>query len=320
MQLLRRFTFAALAAMLAGPVLAQGAPIKLVVPFPPGQGADTIMRLIAERLAPRLGQAVVIDNRPGAGGTLGTEYVARQPADGLTLLMGSSGTLSISPTLQPGVAKYNPMKDFEPVTGVASVAQLFVVQANSPFKTLQDLIRAAREQPEKVSYGSSGNGTTQHLFVEQFADMAGIKLLHVPYKGSAPALVDLIGGQIAMVPDTIPAMLPQIKTGKVRALGVTSDKRSAFLPDVPTVAEQGIKGYDAVGWITIVAPAGTPAALADRLDGEIRKVLAEPDLRQKLADMGFVEMSVSRGALRNFIGAELAKWKKVIETAKIKVE
>ena len=320
MQLLRRFTFAALAAMLAGPVLAQGAPIKLVVPFPPGQGADTIMRLIAERLAPRLGQAVVIDNRPGAGGTLGTEYVARQPADGLTLLMGSSGTLSISPTLQPGVAKYNPMKDFEPVTGVASVAQLFVVQANSPFKTLQDLIRAAREQPEKVSYGSSGNGTTQHLFVEQFADMAGIKLLHVPYKGSAPALVDLIGGQIAMVPDTIPAMLPQIKAGKVRALGVTSDKRSAFLPDVPTVAEQGIKGYDAVGWITIVAPAGTPAALADRLDGEIRKVLAEPDLRQKLADMGFVEMSVSRGALRNFIGAELAKWKKVIETAKIKVE
>ena len=320
MQLLRRFTLAALGAMLAGPVLAQGAPIKLVVPFPPGQGADTIMRLIAERLAPRLGQAVVIDNRPGAGGTLGTDYVAKQPPDGLTLLMGSSGALSISPTLQPGVAKYNPVRDFEPITGVATVAQVFVVAAGSPFKSLQDLIKAAREQPEKVSYGSSGNGTTQHLFVEQFSDMAGIKLLHVPYKGSAPALVDLIGGQISMVPDTIPAMLPQIKAGKVRALGVTSDKRSAFLPDVPTIAEQGIRGYDAVGWITIVAPAGTPAAIADRLDGEIRKVLAEPDLRQKLADMGFVEMSASRGALRSFIGAELAKWKKVIETAKVKVE
>ena len=320
MQPLRRFTLAALGAMLAGPVFAQGAPIRLVVPFPPGQGADTIMRLIAERLVPRLGQAVVIDNRPGAGGTLGTDYVAKQPPDGLTLLMGSSGALSISPTLQPGVAKYNPVRDFEPITGVASVAQVFVVAAGSPFKSLQDLIKAAREQPEKVSYGSSGNGTTQHLFVEQFSDMAGIKLLHVPYKGSAPALVDLIGGQIAMVPDTIPAMLPQIKAGKVRALGVTSDKRSAFLPDVPAIAEQGIRGYDAVGWITIVAPAGTPAAIADRLDGEIRKVLAEPDLRQKLADMGFVEMSASRGALRSFIGAELAKWKKVIETAKVKVE
>ena len=320
MQLLRRFTLAALGAMLAGPVFAQGAPIRLVVPFPPGQGADTIMRLIAERLVPRLGQAVVIDNRPGAGGTLGTDYVAKQPPDGLTLLMGSSGALSISPTLQPGVAKYNPVRDFEPITGVATVAQVFVVAAGSPFKSLQDLIKAAREQPEKVSYGSSGNGTTQHLFVEQFSDMAGIKLLHVPYKGSAPALVDLIGGQISMVPDTIPAMLPQIKAGKVRALGVTSDKRSAFLPDVPTIAEQGIRGYDAVGWITIVAPAGTPAAIADRLDGEIRKVLAEPDLRQKLADMGFVEMSASRGALRSFIGAELAKWKKVIETAKVKVE
>ncbi|MFN0162655.1 MAG: Bug family tripartite tricarboxylate transporter substrate binding protein [Burkholderiales bacterium] len=297
-----------------------GGTIKLIVPFPPGQGADTIMRLVAERLAPRLGQPVVIDNRPGAGGTVGTDFAAKQAPDGLTLLMGASGPMAISPTLQPSAARYNPLRDFETVTGVASVAQVFVVAAGSPHRSLQDLIRVAREQPEKIAYGSSGNGTTQHLFVEQFADLAGLRMLHVPYKGSAPALVDLIGGQVAMVSDTIPAMLPHIRAGKVRALGVTSEKRSPFLAEVPTIAEQGVRGYSAEGWITIVAPAGTPGPLADRLDGEIRKVLAEPDLRQKLADMGFVEMTVSRAALRNFIGAELAKWKKVIETAKIKVE
>jgi tripartite-type tricarboxylate transporter receptor subunit TctC len=299
--------------------LAQGT-VRLIVPFPPGQGADTIMRLVAERLAPRLGQAVVIDNRPGAGGTIGTEFAARQPPDGMTLLMGASGPLGISPTLQASVVKYDPVKDFEPVTGVASVAQAFIVAAASPVRVLPDFMRAARDKPGGVSYGSSGNGTTQHLFVEQFADMAGLKLLHVPYKGSAPALTDLIGGQIAMMSDTIPAVLPHVKAGKVRALGVTSEKRSAFLPEVPTVAEQGVRGYAAEGWITIVAPAGTPAAVADRLDGEIRKVLAEPELKQRLADMGFVEMSHSRAALRTFIAGELAKWKKVIETAKIKVE
>ena len=295
-------------------------PLKLVVPFPPGQGADTLMRLLGERLNTSLGQPVVIDNRPGAGGTIGTDYVTTQPPDGYTLLMGASGPMAISPSLQPAVVKYKPLKDFEPVTGVASVAQVFAVNPAFDIKSVQDLIKAAKQKPGEVTFGSSGNGTTQHLFVEQFAALAGVKLLHVPYKGSGPALTDLIGGRLVFVSDTIPAMLPQIKAGKLRAIGVTSAKRSPFLPDVPTIAEQGVKGYSAEGWITVLAPAGTPANIADRLDAEIRKALADPEIRKKVAEQGFVEMTVSRAALREFMAAELAKWKKVIDDAGVKVE
>lgn len=317
----RRGALAAIACLtLAATALAQpaGATIKLVVPFPPGQGADTIMRLLAESLSPRLKQPIIIDNRPGAGGAIGTDYVTKQAPDGLTLLMGSSGALAISPTLQPAAARYNPIKDFEPITGVAAVAQVFVVRANSPIKDLKGLIQAAKEAPGSLSYGSSGNGTTQHLFVESFAHAAGVKLLHVPYKGAAPAFNDLMGGQLALVSDTIPALLPHIKAGSVRALGVTSAERSPMMPDVPTIAESGVRGFSAVGWITVVAPPGLPAALADKLDREIRASLAEPALAQKIRDMGFVEMKQSREALRGFIGSELAKWKTVIDSAGIK--
>ena len=320
----RRSTLAALAtlALTTAGAWAQpaGATIKLVVPFPPGQGADTIMRLLAESLTKRLKQPIVIDNRPGAGGAIGTDYVTKQPPDGLTLLMGSSGALAISPTLQPNAARYNPLKDFEPITGVAAVAQVFVVLANSPIKDLKGLIQAAKDAPGRLSYGSAGNGTTQHLFMESFAHAAGIKLLHVPYKGGAPAFIDLMGGQLSLMPDTIPAMLPHMKAGSVRALAVTSAERSPLMPEVPTIAESGLRGFSAVGWITVVAPPGLPAALADKLDHEIRASLAEPALAQKIRDMGFVEMKESRAALRGFIGTELAKWKAVIDSAGIKVE
>ena len=294
--------------------------IKLVVPFPPGQGADTLMRLVGERLSASLGQPIVVDNRPGAGGVIGTDYVTTQPPDGYTLLMGASGPMGISPSLQPQVVKYDPLTDFEPITGVASVAQIFAVHPTSDIKSVQDLIKAAKQKPGEVTYASSGNGTTQHLFVEQFAALAGVKLLHVPYKGSGPALTDLMGGRVTFASDTIPALLPHIKSGKLRAIGVTSAKRSPFLPDVPTIAEQGVKGYGAEGWITVLAPAKTPVAIADRLDAEIRKVLADPAMRAKMAEQGYVEMTVSRAALREFIGAELAKWKKVINDAGVKVE
>jgi len=206
------------------------------------------------------------------------------------------------------------------VTGVASVAQLFAVNPSSDIKSVADLIKLAKAKPGEVTYGSSGNGTTQHLFVEQFAAMAGVKLLHVPYKGSGPALTDLMGGRVTFVSDTVTSLLPQIKAGKLRAIGVTSAQRSPFLPDVPTIAEQGVPGYSAVGWITVLAPAKTPPAIADRLDKEIRKVMADPEMRRKIADQGFVEMTASRGALREFIAAELAKWKKVIDQAGVKPE
>lgn len=293
--------------------------IRLVVPFPPGQASDTFMRMIGERIAPRLGQAVVVDNRPGAGGSIGMQYVVTQKPDGHTLLMGGSGSMSISPTLNPSVIKYDPLKDYEPIAAPVAVAQAFVVPANSPFRNVQDLIAAAKQKPGAISYGSSGPGTTQHLFVEQFASMAGVKLLHVPYKGSAPALTDLMGGQVNMISDTITALLPHIQAGKVRAIGVTSPQRSPFLATVPTIAEQGVKGYEAVGWITILAPAGTPAAIADRLHAEISAVMADPDMKKRIIEMGFVDMNMPRAKVRDFVAAELVKWKKVIQDANVPI-
>jgi tripartite-type tricarboxylate transporter receptor subunit TctC len=317
----RTFVAAVLSSLAGGLSQAQpaGGTIKIIVPFPPGQGADVIIRLIAEPLGRRLGQPVIVENRPGAGGALGTTYALQQPADGLTLFQGASGTLSISPTLQPQAARYNPLKDAEPITGVASVAQAFMVPAQSPIKDLRDLIARAKQNPGKVSFGSSGNGTTQHLFMESFAHAAGIKLLHVPYKGNAPAFNDLMGGQISVMSDTIPAVLPHVKGGTVRALAVTSSKRFPGLPEVPAVSEL-FKGWHAEGWISVMAPAGLPANVADRLDKEIRAVMHEPAVAQKIREMGFVEMEVSRGELREFIASELKKWKAVIDTAGIKLE
>lgn len=293
--------------------------IRLVVPFPPGQASDTFMRMIGERIAPRLGQSVVVDNKPGAGGSIGMQYVVTQKPDGYTLLMGGSGSMSISPTLNPSIIKYDPLKDFEPIAAPVSVAQVFVVAANSPIQNVQDLIAAAKQKPGAISFGSSGAGTTQHLFVEQFASMAGVKMLHVPYKGSAPAFTDLVGGQINMISDTITALLPQIQAGKVRAIGVTSSKRSPFLANVPTIAEAGVPGYEAVGWITILAPAGTPAAIADRLHSEINLAMANPDMKKKVIEMGFVEMNLPRAKVRDFVAAELVKWKKVIQDANVPI-
>ena len=293
---------------------------RIVVPYPPGQGADLIMRLMAEPLGKRLGQPVIVDNRPGAGGTIGTEYVSKQPADGSTLLMGSSGAISIAPTLTPQAARYNPLKDFEPLTGVAAVAQVFVVSAKSPHKDLAGFLQAARKDPGKLSFASSGNGSTQHLFMAAFAHDAGIRMLHVPYKGAAPAFNDLMGGQVDIMSDTTAAILPQIKAGKVVALGVTSAARQPQLPEVPTLAEQGVKNFSAEGWITVLAPPGMAAPLADRLDREMRASLADPAVARKIREMGFVEMRESRAELRKFIAAELARWKSVIDAAHITAE
>ena len=293
---------------------------RIVVPYPPGQGADLIMRLMAEPLGKRLGQPVIVDNRPGAGGTIGTEYVSKQPADGTTLLMGSSGAISIAPTLTPQAARYNPLKDFEPLTGVAAVAQVFVVSAKSPYQDLAGFLQAARKDPGKLSFASSGNGSTQHLFMAAFAHEAGIRMLHVPYKGAAPAFNDLMGGQVNIMSDTTAAILPQIRAGTVRALGVTSAARQPQLPEVPTLAEQGVRNFAAEGWITVLAPPGMAATLADRLDREMRAALADPAVARKIREMGFVEMRESRAALRQFIAAELTRWRAVIEAAHITAE
>jgi len=293
--------------------------IRIVVPFPPGQAADLYMRLLAERLTPRLGQTVLVDNRAGAGGAIGMQYVTTQKPDGYTLLMGGSGSMSIAPTLSPSVIKYDPVKDYEPIAAPVAVAQVFVVSPNSPIKSVQDLIASAKQKSGAVTYASSGAGTTQHLFVEQFASQAGVKLLHVPYKGSAPALTDLMGGQVVMMSDTITALLPQIQAGKIRPIGVTSAQRSPFMPDVPTIAEQGLRGFEAVGWISVLAPAGTPAAIADRLHNEIATIMADPETRKKVLDMGLIEMNIPRNKVRDFVTGELAKWKKVIIDAQVPI-
>jgi tripartite-type tricarboxylate transporter receptor subunit TctC len=307
---------------LMGPAIAQSyptKPVRIVVPFPSGQGADVLMRVLAERLSATMGERFYVDNRPGAGGTIGMEHAAKSAPDGYTLVMGGSGPTSISPSLY-ATLPYDPLKDFDPVTGVASVPQLFLVHPSSPFKDLRDFIAAAKAKPGEIAYGSSGSGTTQHLFVELFASMAGIKLSHVPYKGSAPALNDLMGGHIPFVSDTLSAALPLVKGGKVRALGVTSLQRSPFLPDIPTLDEQGVKGYDAVGWITLLAPAGTPKEILDRLDQEIAKVLQEPDTAKRLEDLALTPMLLHREQLREFIAAEIVKWRKVVQESGAKVE
>ena len=314
---------AATAAILAsnGPVLAQAwpaRPVHIVVPFPPGQGADTMMRLLAEKLPATLGQPVIVENKPGAGGSIGMDAVAKSAADGYTVVMAGSGPTSISPTLQK--LPYDTTKDFDPVTAVASVAQAFMVNANFPAKNLQELIAAAKAKPGALNYGSSGQGTTQHLFVEYFASSAGIKLTHIPYKGTGPAMQDLLGGQIPFLSDTITAAIPQVASGKVRAIAVTSGKRSPLMPDVPTIDEQGVKGYEAIGWIGILAPAGSPAAALDRLSAETQRVIAAPDMQKRMADLGLVPMDNTREKFRDFIRAEIQKWAKVIAAAGVKVE
>ena len=294
-------------------------PLKIIVPFPPGQGADLIMRVLAERLTQTLKQPVIVDNRPGAGGAIGMQAAMNSEPDGYTLVMGGSGPTSVSPVLDPRTP-YDPLKDFAPVTGVASVPQMFMVAPNSEFKTLGDLIKAARANPNGIFYGSSGVGTTQHLFVEHFAAMAGIKLNHTPYKGSGPALTDLIGGHIPFISDTLSVAVAQSKAGKVRVLGVTSAQRSPFAPEVPTIAEQGVPGYEAVGWISVLAPAKTPAPVLDRLAGDIRAILAEPAVAKRMEELALTPMVLPREEMRGFIASEMEKWRKVITASGIKPE
>jgi tripartite-type tricarboxylate transporter receptor subunit TctC len=295
-------------------------PVKVVVPYPPGQGADILVRIVTDRLSAQLGQPFVVENKAGASGTIGTYWVVSQPADGYTLVMGSSGAMTISPTLQREIVKYDSLKDFEPIAGLATVAQVFVVNASSPIKSIADLIATAKKTPGQVTFASSGKGSTQHLFVEYFAALASISVQHIPYKGAAPALTGLLGGQVMFMSDTIPAVHSQIKAGTVRALGVTSASRSPLLPDVPTLAESGIPSYSAEGWITILAPANTPAPIADKLYAEIRKTMSDPDLKKKIVDMGYVEMTMPRAKMRDFFRAEIEKWKNVIQAAKITIE
>jgi tripartite-type tricarboxylate transporter receptor subunit TctC len=295
-----------------------GKPVTIIVPFTAGQSGDVLARVLGEPLAKLWGQSLVVDNKGGAGGTLGSRAAAAAPADGYTLLLGSSGPLAAAPNLYAN-SGYNP-RELTPIMNVAGVAQALVVPASSPYKTLADLLAAAKASPAKLSYGSGGVGSFQHLTFELLKQRTGVQIAHVPYRGSAPAYTDLIGGQLDAMFDSLPAVLPHAKAGKVRVLAVSTAQRVPQLPDVPTVAESGVPGFDALGWLGIVAPKGVDPAIRDRLNADLKTVLADEAVKARLTGLGMLVIGSSAPEFGKFIDAELTKWGTVIKTAGIVAE
>jgi tripartite-type tricarboxylate transporter receptor subunit TctC len=287
-------------------------PIRLVVPFPPGGGTDIIARVVSNKLTETLKWTVVVDNRPGAGGNIGMDLLAKSRPDGYTIALGQTSNLAVNPTLYANLP-YDPLKDFSPIAAVADAPLVLVVASSSPYKTLADVVAAARAKPDTVTLGTPGNGTVAHLTGELFQKAAGIKLQHVPYKGSAQAITDLIGGSIAVFMSSVPTAQSQIKSGTMRALAVTSAQRAADLPSVPTINESGYKGFDARTWFGIVAPAGTPAPVIAKLNAEINKVLAMPEVRAKITVEGGSVLGGSAGQFGALIRSEIPRWGKVIK-------
>ena len=305
-----------------GPASAQQWPVKpvrIIVPLPPGQGADIITRLLAEKMSPAFGQQVVVDNRPGAGTMIGSELAAKSAPDGYTFLAGGSSALTINPHLYAKL-NYDTLRDFAPVTHMVSIAFFLCVNPSLPVRNVAELVRLAKQRPDEITYGSTGNGATNHIAQELFARMTGIKLVHVPYKGAVASLADLMAGQISMLAETTPVILPQVKAGRVRPIGAMGIKRSPFLPDVPTLDEQGVKGYDVATWTGLVAPAGTPVAILDRMNAEAVKALNTPEVQQRLKEIGFTSVGNSREAFGAYIKAELAKWGNAVKVSGARID
>jgi tripartite-type tricarboxylate transporter receptor subunit TctC len=289
-------------------------PITIIVPFSAGGTTDILARIVGVKLGEVTGQTVIIDNRPGAGGNIGSALVARAKPDGYTLLMGTVGTHAINQTLYPKL-NFDPIKDFAPLTRVANLPNLLVVHPSVPVKNVQELISYAKANPGKLNFGSSGNGSSIHLSGELFKNMTGIDMQHVPYKGSAPAVTDLLGGQISMMFDNMPSAIQHVKSGKLRPLAVTTAKRSPALPNVPTIEEAGVKGYEATSWFGLLAPDGTPPAVVNKLNADLVKILAMPDVKKQMAEQGAEPYSETPAAFAGFIKAETAKWAKVVKAS-----
>ncbi|GDY38333.1 tripartite tricarboxylate transporter substrate binding protein [Acidovorax sp. NB1] len=306
----------AAAAVPTGAALAQTAypnkPIRLVVPFPPGGGTDMIARTVAQKLADQNKWNVIVDNRPGAGGNLGVDAVAKSPADGYTLVMGQTSNLAINPTLYPKLP-YDPIKDLVPVALVSSSPIVMAAPINSPFKSYADVVAAAKGKPDALTLGYSGNGTVAHLAGELAEDAAGIKLRHIPYKGAAQAMTDLVGGQIDLYMSSVPTLLGQVRNGKLKVIAITSAKRSPQLPDVPTLAESGYKGFEAVTWFGILAPAGTPAPVVAQLNKAINVALQQPDVADKLRSEGGDVLGGTAEQFSQLLRAEVPRWAKIVK-------
>jgi tripartite-type tricarboxylate transporter receptor subunit TctC len=292
-------------------------PIRLVIPFPAGGATDIIGRTLAQKLGERLGQSVVVENKPGAGGSIGADFAAKSPADGYTLLLATSSTHSIGPILNKNIA-YNPEKDFAPISYVASAASVLIVSPSIPAKNVAELIALAKTKP--LTFGSSGNGTIVHLQGEYFAHLAGLSLTHIPYKGTALAIPDVASGQVTMIFDSITSAIPHIKSGRVKALAVSSAKPSALLPDVPTVDATGLKGYESDTYFGLFAPTGTPLEIITRVQKEVTSVVNSADVRERFATQGVEPVGTDGTALTETMRQETAKWRRVIEQAKVKLD
>lgn len=313
------------AGLISGTALSQPAaypsrPVRLIVPFTPGGTTDIFARLVGEKLSQSLGQQFIIDNRGGAGGNIGTDAVAKADPDGYTLVMGTVGTHAINPSLYAKMP-YDALNDFAPVAYVAGVPNLMVV---SPKKvkatTVQEFIAEAKAAPGKMTMASSGNGTSIHLSGELFKQMTGIEMPHVPYRGSGPAVNDLIGGQVDVMFDNLPSSIEQVRSGNLRALAVTSSKRSPAIPDKPTLAEAGLTGFEASSWFALFAPKGTPSEITTKLNQEVRKALETPELQKRFADLGGEIRPMSPDELMAYVRAEHEKWAKVVKTSGAKID
>jgi tripartite-type tricarboxylate transporter receptor subunit TctC len=309
------------AAALASPALAQAdwpaRGIRMISPFPPGGAADLLARALAEELTPVLRQSVVVENRTGAGGAVGTEAAVRSPPDGYTVVMGSTGPMAINPALIR--LSYDPERDLAPVVPVAAVASVLVVHPSVPARSLPELLALARAQPGRLTYGSSGIGSAQHLFMELVKQQAAVDITHVPYRGTGPAMVDTVGGRLTMMFDTTPTALAHIRDGRVRALAVTSGRRDPALPDVPPIGDT-LPGYEALGWYGILAPTGTPAVAVERLNREVNALLARPDFVAKLAAQGVEPLPGTPADFAALIGRDRARWAEVIRRGNIRVD
>ena len=297
-----------------GPAGYPARPIRLIVPFPPGGSTDILARALGEKLAQGLAQPVVVDNRPGAGGSIGAEAVARAAADGYTLMMGHLGTLAVNPAIYKNLP-YDPVKSFAPVSLMAIVPSVLVVNPSLPVTSAGELVAYAKAHPGKLAYGSAGNGSTSHLTTEYFKLVTGIDVLHVPYKGVGPMLTDLVSGQLSMGLNGAPAVMAHVNSGRLRALAVTSLKRLEALPQVPTLDEAGVRGFDASGWYGVVAPAGTPQAIIARLNAEIGRAMQTLELRTRLDSEGALPAPGTPEAFGAFIRAEIARWDAVLKRA-----
>ncbi|MDM0066910.1 tripartite tricarboxylate transporter substrate binding protein [Variovorax sp. J31P207] len=294
-------------------------PIRLIVPFPAGGGGDTLARLVMTRVGKELGQPMVVENLPGAGGNIGSQKAAREPADGYTVLYGTNGTFGINHTLYKN-AGFDPMRDFMPVSQLTRIAALVTVRAGLPVDNFPDLLKLIRSSPGKLTYGSAGNGTTSHLATELLKAAAGVSIVHVPYRGGAPALTDLLGGQIDILIDVIPNVAGAVQGGRIKALAVTTASRVGSLPSTPTVAESGVPGFDVSAWDAIFVPKGTPSQVVQRLQAAVRKALDDPQIRQQLAERGAEPAAAGPEALTQFVKSELIRWGQAVKGSGATIE